>query len=101
MDRVIAQFMETGVDPEQFARIKMQIRASEIYDRDSVQGTARRYGAALTSGLTIADVQAWPDVLQAVTPEDVMAAAEMVFDRRKSVTGYLLRAEAPSDEVTQ
>lgn len=101
MDRVIAEFMETGVNLEQFERIKMQIRASEIYDRDSVQGTARRYGAALTSGLTIADVQAWPDVLQSVMPEDVMAAAEMVFDRRKSVTGYLLSAELPTTEVTQ
>jgi zinc protease len=89
------------VNLEQFERIKMQIRASEIYDRDSVQGTARRYGAALTSGLTIADVQAWPDALQSVTPEDVMAAAEMVFDRRKSVTGYLLSTEFPTTEVTQ
>jgi zinc protease len=101
MDREIAEFMETGVNLEQFERIKMQIRASEIYDRDSVQGTARRYGAALTSGLTIADVQAWPDVLQSVTPENVMAAAEMVFDRRKSVTGYLLSTELPTTEVTQ
>jgi zinc protease len=101
MDRVIAEFMETGVNVEQFERIKMQIRASEIYDRDSVQGTARRYGAALTSGLAIADVQAWPDVLQAVTPEDVMTAAELVFDRRKAVTGYLLSAETPVTEVTQ
>ncbi len=101
MDRVIAEFLENGVDLAQFERIKMQIRAAEIYDRDSVQGTARRYGAALTSGLTIEDVQAWPDVLQAVTPDDVMAAAEMVFDLRKSVTGFLSRPATSETEVTQ
>ena len=43
--------------------------------------------------VTVADVQAWPDVLQAVTPEDVMAAAREVFDRRRAVTGWLMREE--------
>ena len=101
MDRVIAEFMETGVDLEQFERIKMQIRASEIYELDSVQGTARKYGAALTSGLTIEDVQAWPEVLQAVPPEDIMEAAAQVFDRRRAVTGFLSAPEAAEQEVGQ
>ena len=93
MDAVIAQFMQDGVDPEQFERIKMQIRASEIYALDDVNGIAQRYGAALTSGLTIADVEAWPDILQAVTPEDIMAAARDVFDRDRSVTGWIMPAD--------
>ncbi|MCP5037627.1 MAG: insulinase family protein [Rhodobacteraceae bacterium] len=91
MDEVIAQFMQDGVDIKQFERIKMQIRASEIYALDDVSDLAERYGRALTSGLTIEDVQAWPDVLQAVTPEDVMAAAEAVFDRDRAVTGWLMK----------
>ncbi len=89
MDDVIAQFLEDGVDRAQFERIKMQIRASEIYALDDVSDVAERYGRALTSGLTIADVKAWPDILQAVTPEDVMAAAETVFNRDRAVTGWL------------
>ncbi|KCV82684.1 peptidase M16 protein [Actibacterium atlanticum] len=99
MDAVIADFMETGIDEELFESLKMQLRASAIYEKDSIQGLARKYGEALTSGLTVQDVQAWPDVLQAVTREDVMAAAEMIFDRNKAVTGWLQRAE--SVEVTQ
>ncbi|MEQ3749353.1 MAG: pitrilysin family protein [Celeribacter sp.] len=90
MDRMIARFMEEGVDMERFERIKMQIRAGEIYEKDSLQGLARQYGAALTSGLTVEDVQAWPDVLQAVTPDDVMQAAAELFDKRRSVTGYAM-----------
>ena len=97
MDGVVAQFMVDGVDLDQFARIKMQIRASEIYALDDVSDVADRYGRALTSGLTIADVQAWPDVLQAVTPEDVMAAAEMIFNRDRAVTGWLM----PPQETAQ
>ncbi|WP_270725779.1 M16 family metallopeptidase [Shimia sp. Alg240-R146] len=97
MDAVVAEFIETGVDAEQLARIKMQLRASEIYERDNVSSLANRYGRALTAGLTIADIQAWSDTLQAVSEEDIIAAAEQVFDKRRSVTGWLMGQE----EVTQ
>jgi zinc protease len=96
MDTVLAEFLTTGVDAAAFARVKTLIRAANIYARDNVDGLARRYGEALTSGLTIADVQAWPDVLQAVTEEDVMAAARMVLDRNQAVTGWL-----QAEEVTE
>ena len=91
MDVTLAQFLEDGVDPEQLERIKYQLRASQIYQRDNVDGIARRYGAALSVGLTVEDVQAWPDILQAVTEEDIMEAARMVLNRNASVTGWLTR----------
>ncbi|MBR9843326.1 MAG: insulinase family protein [Rhodobacteraceae bacterium] len=100
MDGALADFMKAGVDKDQLSRIKMQLRASQIYARDDVESLANRYGRALTSGLTIADVQAWPDVLQAVTEEDILAAADMVFERKNSVTGWL-RAPVSAEEVTQ
>ncbi len=93
MDAVVAEFMETGVDEAHLERIKMQLRASQIYERDNVDSVANRYGRGLTSGLTIADIQAWPEILQSITPEEIMAAAEMIFDRKKSVTGWLLTEE--------
>ena len=101
MDRVIAEFIETGVDPEQLERIKFQLRASLIYAEDDIGALARRYGAALTSGLTVEDVEAWPEVLQAVTGEDIIAAAERVFDTRRSVTGWLMPEGAVVEEVSQ
>ena len=95
IDRMIARLLEEGIDPARMDRIKAQIRASEIYGRDSLQGRARTYGAALTSGLTVQDVQDWPRVLEAVTEADVLAAAERLFVPARSVTGYL-RREAPA-----
>jgi len=96
MDEVITTFLEEGVDSEQLARIKMQVRAAEIYARDDVGSLANRYGRALTQGLTVEDVQAWPDILEAVTEEDIMTAARELFESDNSVTGWLT---AP--EVTQ
>lgn len=98
MDAVVAVFLEEGPDPEDFERIKIQLGAQDIYSRDNVDGLARRYGAALTTGLTVEDVKAWPDVLQAVTPEDVMAAAREVFDRRRAVTGWLMQADEETSQ---
>ena len=66
MDRVLAEFVQNGIAEERFERIRMQIRASEIYSKDNVEGLARRYGEALSTGLTVADVQAWPEALMAV-----------------------------------
>lgn len=90
LDAVLERFLETGPEPDAFARIKTRLRAEEIYARDNVNRLARRYGEALTIGLTVGDVQAWPEVLQAVTPEDVIDAAREVLDRRRAVTGWLL-----------
>ena len=99
MDATLAQFLEDGVDQEQLDRIKYQLRASQIYQRDNVDGIARRYGAALSIGLSVEDVQAWPDILQEVTADDIMDAARMVLNKNTSVTGWLTRPE--TSEVTQ
>ena len=96
MDAALDSFMADGVDPEQLERIKLQVRAEQIYARDSADGVANRYGSALAIGLSVQDVQDWPDVLDAVTADDVMQAARDVFNREASVTGWLMR-----EEVTQ
>jgi zinc protease len=94
MDAAVAEFLATGIDAEQFARVQTRIRAADIYARDSSEGRAREIGAALTSGLTLADVEGWTEALLAVTPEQVMTAATAVLDRRRAVTGWLTGPEA-------
>ncbi len=96
LDAAIEEFLAEGVDPAQLERIRTQLGASEIYALDSAEGLANRYGAALATGLTVADVEAWPEVLQAVTAEDVLAAAQEVLDPRSSVTLYV-SAPAPAE----
>ena len=61
-------------------------------------GLRATYGEALTIGLTVQDVQDWPDVLQAVTAEDVMAAAPTVLDRNHAVTGWLMKPRRTRNE---
>ncbi len=93
MDQAVAEFMEEGVDTEQLERLKRQIRASQIYERDDVGAIANEYGRALTQGLTVEDVKAWPGVLKSVSEEDIMEAAREVFNLDRSVTGWLTNPE--------
>lgn len=99
MDKVITDFLAKGVDAAQFSRLKTQMRAELIYRKDNVGDLAQDYGSALTTGLTVADVQAWPDILQAVTADDVLSVAREVLDRRHAVTGWAMKAGA--EEVMQ
>lgn len=93
MDAAIADFIEKGPDPAAFARLKAQIRAADIYARDDANALARRYGEGLSTGLTVDDIRDWPAILDQVTPEEVVAAAREVLDKRRAVTGWLLREE--------
>ena len=99
MDKVIDDLLANGVDAAQFARLKTQLEADLIYRKDNVGDLAEDYGAALTTSLTIEDVQAWPEVLQSVTEEDVMRVARQVLDRRHAVTGWAMPKGA--EEVMQ
>jgi len=100
LDEVIAGFLKDGVNAEELARIKTQVRASTIYGRDNAEGMANMYGQALAIGLTVKDVQEWPDILEAVTADDIMAAATEVFDRKRAVTGWL-QAPAATKEAKE
>jgi zinc protease len=91
LDRALAEFLEEGVDADAFARLKFQIRAAQVYALDDAQALARRYGEGLTQGLTVQDIRDWPDVLQDITKDEVMAAARAVLDMNASVTGWLMR----------
>lgn len=97
LDRVLDEFLKEGPDPAALERIRTQVRAGEIYSRDSVENLAHRYGQGLSVGLTVADIEGWDDALAEVTEADVMAAARLVLDRRNAVTGWLTRPAAEGE----
>ncbi len=59
---------------------------------------ARWYGAALMTGATVEDVKLWPSRIRAVTAADVQDAARKWLDKKRSVTGYLIKAATPKTD---
>ncbi|HXF53862.1 MAG TPA: pitrilysin family protein, partial [Hyphomicrobiaceae bacterium] len=84
IDAVLAEIRDKGVTEAELDRAKRIYTAEYIYESDSQSTLARRYGWALTSGRTVADVEAWPERIAKVTREEVKNAAETYFDIRHS-----------------
>lgn len=93
MDAAIAEFLASEIDVARLESIRTQLRAGQIYARDNVEGLANRYGAALSQGLTVQDVQDWPAVLEAVTADDIKSVAAEVLDTKRSVTMWVAASE--------
>jgi zinc protease len=98
VDRVIADVAKNPVPAEDLERVKTQLIAEAIYAQDNQATLARWYGAALTTGLSIDDIRSWPDRIRAVTSEQVRAAAQKWLDKKRSVTGYLIKDTTPKRE---
>ena len=86
----VARLLEDGVSEEEVETAKKRMIAQAVYARDALDTGPQIFGRALTTGQTVADVEAWPDRIAAVTAEQVNAAAKAVFDDRRSATGVLL-----------
>jgi zinc protease len=86
----IDRLLKDGVTEEEVTRTKKMLQAESVKARDSLGGPARVVGRALITGSSIADVEAWPERIGAVTVADVNAAAQAVFRPDYSVTGLLL-----------
>jgi zinc protease len=98
IDEVIADIEQNGVRAEDIERVKTQLIAEAIYAQDNQATLARWYGGALTTGLSINDIRSWPDRIRAVTAEQVRAAAQKWLDKKRSVTGYLIKDAKPKRE---
>jgi len=94
IDDVIAKIAETPAASEDLERVKTQLIAEAIYAQDNQATMARWYGGALTAGLSIEDIRSWPDRIRAVTAEQVRLAAKQWIDKKRSVTGYLIKDTA-------
>ena len=98
IDSVIADIGQNPARAEDLERVKTQLIAEAIYAQDNQATLARWYGGALTTGLSIDDIRNWPDRIRAVTAEQVRVAAKKWLDKKRSVTGYLIKDTAPKRE---
>jgi zinc protease len=98
IDAVLADVIAHGITAEELDRSKTKLIADAVYAQDNQATLARWYGEALTAGETVAMVKAWPDQIRAVTADAVQDAARQWLDRRRSVTGYLVKSLQPEEK---
>ncbi len=99
LDKEIATLLKDGVTDQEVADAKHRLQIAAIKARDSISGPTFIVAEALGKGRTLADVQAWPERIGAVTAADVLAAGRQVLRPENSVTGTLL--PMPAQEAGQ
>jgi len=96
IDGVIAELREGGVTQAELDRARSAYLAEFIYTTDSQSRMARHYGWRLATGMTVADVESWPERLKQVTVETIRDVARKYLVDKNSVTGILV----PTPEQT-
>jgi zinc protease len=99
IDGVIRGLREEGVTQEELDRARASYIAEFVYTSDSQSRMARQYGWRLATGMTVADVEEWPDRLMRVTVDDIRGAARKYLVDKNSVTGYLLPAPEHTSSI--
>lgn len=90
MDGVIAELRDSGITQGELDRARSAYLAEFIYTRDSQSRMARHYGWRLATGMTVADVEAWPERLKQVTVASIRDMARKYLVDNNSVTGILV-----------
>jgi zinc protease len=98
IDRVLKDLRENGVTQAELDRAKRQFLAEFVYESDSQEQLARRYGSGLALGLTVEEIDRWPETIAKVTLDDVKRATKHL-DVRHSVTGTLVPVSAEPENV--
>lgn len=86
----IAELLENGVTADEVAAAKERLVAGAVFARDDLGTAPRVIGAALTTGGSLEQIEAWPERIAEVTMEQVNAALKQVLREEQSVTSYLL-----------
>jgi zinc protease len=98
IDAVLAEVIANGVTTDELERAKNRMIADAVYANDSQRTLAQWYGASLATGSTVDQVRAWPDRIKVVTADAVRDAARKWLDKRRSVTGYLVKDTRPEEK---
>ncbi|MEL0018806.1 MAG: pitrilysin family protein [Rickettsiales bacterium] len=94
----IDRLLDTGVTEDEVKMAIERLQAEAIFARDSLSTPPRILGNALMTGQTIADVEAWPERIGAVTVEAVNAAARELLSTGGAVTTRLTPKAQPEDK---
>ncbi len=94
----IKKLLRDGVTDDEVQRSIARLQAEAIYARDSLRAPAQVLGGGLVIGMSVEDIEAWPERIGAVTAEAVNAAARAVLSGDASLTTLLLPKSAESEK---
>ena len=89
-ETAMAATLKDGITDADVARAKARMAARLAFAKDSPMSAARAVGTSLASGISLDDIENWPDAIAKVTADQVRASARKLFADASSATGILL-----------
>jgi len=86
----IDTLIEKGITQDELFRAQKSLMNEALFARDNLGTAARILGGALSIGLSVDQVENWPDEIKAITQEDVNRALRTVLTKTRTVTALLL-----------
>ena len=96
--RLLDQLKTTPPTTEELGRVRAQVIAGLVYERDSVTRQASAIGRLETFGLSWKLMDTELAELESVTPEDIQKAATLYFTRERLSAAHILPMEANKEE---
>src|SRR5690606_5024637 len=88
--RQLEDLKENAPSAEELARVRAQVIASLVYERDSITSQATTIGSLETVGLSWQLMDRDLAALEAVTPADIQQAARTYFTRSRLAVAHIL-----------
>jgi zinc protease len=98
IDGVIAELADKGITADELERAKSRLVADTIYAQDNQATLARWFGGGMTTGSTVEQIRTYSDRIKTVTADQVRDAARQWLDKKRSVTGFLIKDNARPEE---
>ena len=92
--RLLDELKKTPPSAEELARVRAQVIAGLVYERDSITSQANTMGQLESVGLSWKRMDQELADLEAVTPADIQAAASTYFTRTRLSVAHVLPEEA-------
>jgi len=99
VDSEITDIIKNGVSESELEQARKRFIRATVFSLDSPSSLAQLYGAALSSGLTVEDLDKWPDRLRTVKAADIKAVAQRYLFPGRGVLSRLLPPDMAEKSV--
>ncbi|WP_068081039.1 M16 family metallopeptidase [Polycladidibacter stylochi] len=98
-NRILAEIAKNGVTEAELERNKRLKLAATIYAQDNQRNLAQLFGASLSTGATVEQIQSYPQRIATVSTKDIQDVAKQLFAKQPVIS--LLQPEKANTNQEQ